>query len=46
MTSEEIMKACMVTNTYEGCEIKKCRACSAKKECSKESWIKLGGVAE
>jgi hypothetical protein len=49
--AEEIMKACMQSNTYgenkgsgfTGCPISKCRECGAKKECSKENWTRLGG---
>lgn len=38
-----IMKTCMQTNTYDGCDIKKCRDCAAKRECDKKTWESLGG---
>jgi hypothetical protein len=43
--SEAIMKACMTSETYDGCPIKKCKACPAKKDCDKDNWIRLGGIA-
>jgi hypothetical protein len=43
MYSEAIMKACMLSNTYDKCPIEKCRECEAKKECSKKARIALGG---
>jgi hypothetical protein len=51
MTSEDIMKKCMESNTYgensgsgyTGVPISKCRKCDAKKECSMENWIRAGG---
>jgi hypothetical protein len=41
--SETIMKNCMATETYDGCPLKKCRACAAKKDCDKETWLSMGG---
>ena len=51
MISKEIMLICMQSNTYgenkgtgyTGCSISKCRICEARKECSRDEWIKLGG---
>lgn len=40
------MRNCMTTETYIGCSIKKCRACDVRMACDKETWIRLGGVAE
>jgi hypothetical protein len=34
----------MESETYMGCEIKKCRACEVRMNCDKETWVKLGGV--
>lgn len=44
MTPQEtIMKNCMLTNTYDGCDITKCRACVARKKCDKKTWEAMGG---
>jgi hypothetical protein len=40
----ETMKSCMVSETYAGCEIKKCRLCAVRMNCDMITWIKLGGV--
>jgi hypothetical protein len=50
-TSEETMKLCMQThvygentgNGYTGAPVSKCRKCDARKECDKETWLRLGG---
>jgi hypothetical protein len=51
-TAEAIMKLCMQTNRYgentgrgfTGAPISKCRECTARKYCDKETWMRLGGA--
>ena len=40
---KKIMQNCMQTETYGGCPIDKCRACKAKRQCDKATWVSFGG---